>query len=473
MFAHLADHPAFLSNLAPVEEETDALSVRLIAGELPSGLRGTLMRIGPNPHFPPPVPAEHHWFLGDGMIHAIRLGDGQCTYSNRWVRTRKWLAEEGAQRPLYSGWGYRPVDGAPSVAQEGTANTNLVTAGPDLWALQESAPPIRIAPESLATLGQQSFNGRLSMAFTAHPKRDALTGGLVGYGVQIDGFASRLAHHCEVDRWGRLVRLETYQHPFGAYVHDFLVTQRHVVIPVCPLVADRAGARRGQPYSWHGDRPALVGLFSRAAGPASVRWIEAPAFYVFHVFNAYDAEDGTIVADVLEYDRPPLFPDVAGRVPTTAEVNSNVTRWRIDPTGAGSISRERVCASPAFSLEFPVIDPRRSTLEHRVGYFVGREDGDRTGFNTLCRVDFGSGAVTSRRFGPQDMLSEPIFVPRSADAAADDGWLAFLLYRADTGASELYLQEAADLSVPPQAVFALPRRVPQGFHGCWLAEAAA
>jgi carotenoid cleavage dioxygenase len=105
-----------------------------------------------------------------------------------------------------------------------------------------------------------------------------------------------------------------------------------------------------------------------------------------------------------------------------------------------------------------------------VGYFVGREDGDRPGFNTLCRVDFPSGAVQSRRFGPRDMLSEPIFLPRSPEAPADDGWLAFLLYRAETGLSELIVQDAGDLSTEPQAVFSLPKRVPQGFHGCWLPE---
>jgi carotenoid cleavage dioxygenase len=115
-----------------------------------------------------------------------------------------------------------------------------------------------------------------------------------------------------------------------------------------------------------------------------------------------------------------------------------------------------------------MIDERRSALRHDVGYFVGRQDGERIGFNTLARVDFNSGEVASKRFGPDDMLSEAIFLPRSRDAAPDDGWLAFLLYRAEQGTSELHLQDACDLSAAPQAIFALPRRVPQGFHGLWM-----
>ncbi|MEL6183438.1 MAG: carotenoid oxygenase family protein, partial [Myxococcota bacterium] len=70
-------------------------------------LSGTLMRIGPNPRFPPPPHAEHHWFLGDGMMHGIRIEGGEARYSNRWVRTAKFRAEEAAGRALFGGWGYR------------------------------------------------------------------------------------------------------------------------------------------------------------------------------------------------------------------------------------------------------------------------------------------------------------------------------------------------------------------------------
>ena len=39
------------------------------SGSIPSELRGTLLRNGPNPIAPDP--ANYHWFLGDGMVHAI------------------------------------------------------------------------------------------------------------------------------------------------------------------------------------------------------------------------------------------------------------------------------------------------------------------------------------------------------------------------------------------------------------------
>ena len=96
-----------------------------------------------------------------------------------------------------------------------------------------------------------------------------------------------------------------------------------------------------------------------------------------------------------------------------------------------------------------------------------REAPDRAGFNTLARIDFASGAMRHRRYGPQDMLSEALFVPAAPDAAEDDGYLLFLLYRDDTRTSELHVQRADALGDEPVAVVPLTHRVPQGFHGIW------
>ncbi len=54
-----------------------------------AALAGTLYRNGPNPMFPP-LGGEHHWFLGEGMIHAIHVEGGKARYRNRWVRTEQY-----------------------------------------------------------------------------------------------------------------------------------------------------------------------------------------------------------------------------------------------------------------------------------------------------------------------------------------------------------------------------------------------
>ena len=70
-------------NYAPVfnEVSSDALEVR---GAIPVELDGRYLRNGANP-----ITGESaHWFLGDGMVHGVRLREGRAEwYRNRWVRT--------------------------------------------------------------------------------------------------------------------------------------------------------------------------------------------------------------------------------------------------------------------------------------------------------------------------------------------------------------------------------------------------
>ena len=69
-------------NFAPVGEVT-ATDLRII-GELPKELNGRYLRNGPNPIGA--IPEQHHWFLGDGMVHGICLQEGRAAwYRNRYV----------------------------------------------------------------------------------------------------------------------------------------------------------------------------------------------------------------------------------------------------------------------------------------------------------------------------------------------------------------------------------------------------
>ena len=71
--------------------------------------------------------------------------------------------------------------------------------------------------------------------------------------------------------------------------------------------------------------------------------------------------------------------------------------------------------------------------------------------------------------GAGDSVGEPIFVPRSAAASEGDGHLIVLAHRAATNQSELLILNAQDIAGKPEAVLKLPRRVPAGFHGNWVA----
>ena len=69
-------------NGRPVSEEVTLSSLK-VSGSIPEELDGRYVRNGANPT----SGTSDHPFLGDGMVHAVRLRDGQAQwYRNRYVR---------------------------------------------------------------------------------------------------------------------------------------------------------------------------------------------------------------------------------------------------------------------------------------------------------------------------------------------------------------------------------------------------
>lgn len=74
----------------PVAKEVTALDLKVI-GEIPKDLHGAYYRNGPNPA---QAPSElHHWFDGDGMLHAVYFENGKAEYRNRYVRSDDFRAD--------------------------------------------------------------------------------------------------------------------------------------------------------------------------------------------------------------------------------------------------------------------------------------------------------------------------------------------------------------------------------------------
>src|SRR5258708_1241416 len=70
-------------NYAAVFDELPATPCS-IQGKIPKALNGLFLRNGPNPVYPP---TPYHFFDGDGMVHAVRIENGQASYMNHFVET--------------------------------------------------------------------------------------------------------------------------------------------------------------------------------------------------------------------------------------------------------------------------------------------------------------------------------------------------------------------------------------------------
>ncbi|MGH9031930.1 MAG: carotenoid oxygenase family protein [Acidimicrobiia bacterium] len=444
-------NPYLTGNFAAVKDELSARDLP-VTGTIPRALQGRYLRNGPNP-IVDPDPAMYHWFTGDGMLHAVELRDGRAvSYRNRWVRT------DAAAAAL----GETPITGQPDDVFPGgssSANTHVVSHAGRTLALVEVCLPTEVRPD-LSTVGRYDFGGTLRASMTAHPKLDPVTGEMLFFGYDVMG-PPWLRFHV-VDRDGALVRTEEIDIRGPAMVHDFAITERHVVFFDLPVVFDlELVGKQPFPFAWRPDYGARVGVMPRDGGNADVRWLDVELCYVYHPLNAYD-DGNDVVVDVVRHET--MFADdrygPADR-PTTLD------RWTIDPTGSKVVA-ERIDDHPQ---ELPRVDERLVGRRHRFGYApTFSVAGGGVQFGGLVKHDLVARTTVERTFGAGQSAGEAVFVPESPEAGEDEGWLLSLVYDAERDASDLVILDAADFAGAEVGRVHLPQRVPYGFHGSWLPD---
>ena len=457
--------PPQRDNIAPISFEADASNLR-IEGELPRELNGTLYRNGPNPQFPSP---SAHWFVGDGMLHAFHLENGKASYRNRWVRTPKFMAEHDAGRALYGGFGQILKDApAGTPINGGVANTNIVHHAGKLFALEEGHLPTEIEPTSLETLGNRDFGGSIAGPFTAHPKIDPVTGEMLFFGYNAAGAFSPTVSYGVLDRDGRVSSFQRFEAPFASMVHDFVVTEKHVLFPILPLTGSMQRAMSGKPpYAWEPDKGSCVGVMKRGGAVDDIVWFRGEACYVFHVMNAWEEGD-TIIADVMQFEEPPLFPHPDGSRTDPEKSRARLCRWTFDL--AGNTDRFTRCYLDDVAGEFPRVDDRHAGFATRHGWFASaaRLTGSGIGFGSISHIDLAKNKTVRFQFNDGDQVSEPVFVERGKDAVEGDGWLLSTVFRAAENRTDLAVFNATDIASGPVALVKLDHRVPAGFHGNWV-----
>ena len=456
-------HPRLSGNYAPIRTEADVFDL-VVHGELPSDLRGSLYRIGPDPQFPPRD--RHHWFAGDGMVHGFHIEDGRVSYRNRWVRTPKWELEHKAGKSLFGTFGNPMTSDASVIGKSAAvANTNLVWHAGRLLTLEELHEPYEIDPQTLETIGACDFDGALRSNMTAHPKVDPRTGEMFFFAYFADGmFSKRMALYA-ADRDGHITRSDLFELPFPAIVHDFFVTEAHIVIPVFPLTGSMERAMAGGPaFAWQPELGTWVAVVRRDAPIESLRWFRSEACFVFHPMNGWN--DGSrIKADMMQFEVAPLFPNADGSKSDPKRSVARLSRWSIDvDSGSDIVTREYVDDSMG---EFPRIDERFTGVRNRHGFFAAAMHTKDGTFDQLVHLDNETGEKRVHALKEGDRVSEPVFVPRSDDANEGDGYLLATVYRAAANRSDLIVLDSDDIRAAPIAVGELQHRIPHGFHGIW------
>jgi len=411
-----------------------------VTGALPKELNGRFFRNGSNPR----SGTSPHWFLGNGMIHGVRLENGRAVwYRNRYVRTTLFNdANAAAIGP----------DGSTDITAS-LANTHVVAHAGKILALEEGHFPWLVTPE-LDTVGPHDFGGKLKTAMTAHPRLCPVTGELLffGYGA----LPPYLTYH-RVAADGTLVQSEEITVKGPTMMHDWNVTENHVVFMDLPMIFDLSLlAQGGIPIRWSDDYGARLGVMPRNGSDSDVVWYEIEPSYVFHPMNAYEDGDDTVI-DLSRFKKLAFSPADGEGTPAVLH------RWVIDRK-AGKVREQPLDDRPA---DFPRVADECVGRKHRFGYMTGLASMDEFGGH-LLKYDLERGKSESWECGKGKGAGEPVFA--RAGRGEDEGYVLTFVYDAARDASDLVVIDAQNFAKGPIARVHLPRRVPYGFHGSWIAS---
>ncbi|MEM7100413.1 MAG: carotenoid oxygenase family protein [Pseudomonadota bacterium] len=414
-------------NYGPVGVESTVTDLQVV-GTLPSDLNGRFLRNGPNPQAGIDQDS-YHWFIGDGMVHGIRLREGRA----EWYRNRY-------------------VGGS-------AANTNIIGHAGKTMAIVESGG----IPQNMAyDLENIGANSDIGGGFSAHPKLDPDTGEL--HAMCYD-WANLRDHvrYVVIDAEGEWADETEIPLPGMPMIHDMSITKNYAIVYDLPVTLSflALGTGASFPFRWDSEYEPRVGLLPRGGDASEIIWRGVNPNYAFHPMNAYEDENGDVVIDIVRYEK--MFEaDVHGPFGDSAP---RLDRWIVNPNGDSGQVREEIV--DARGQEFPRCHPDLNGQPYRYGYAVAVENNT---FPGIYKHDMQAGTSTEFKLDAGKHSAEPVFVPRDGAEAEDDGYLMTFVYDEKTGASEFVVLDAQDLSRPMLASIPLPVRVPYGFHGNWVSD---
>lgn len=434
---------------APVHEQIEAFDLE-VSGALPPELDGLYVRNGSNPASGP----SPHWFLGDGMVHGVRLAAGKAQwYRNRYVDTP--LLREGTGLLGSS---------APGGARN-QSNVSVFHHGGRLLSSGEVGLPYELSTTDLSTIGPYDYAGRLTTSMTAHPKIDPVTGRMHFFGY---GFVPPYLTYHVASADGELVYTGDIEVAGPTMIHDFAITERDAVFWELPVVFDLdlamrlvSGESTAFPFRWDESYGARLGIMPLEGPTSAIRWVEIEPCYIFHGVNAHRRGDDVVI-DACR------LPHIFRQGGDTG--SSRPHRWVVNTAGPQlTVSDEPLSDVP---MDLPAVDRRFTGRPSRHGWYLMTEsDGDfPIEFAGLAHRDETTGELDRYTPGDGYRLNEGFVVP--SGEGEGEGWLLSYAWDRERGASDLVVLDALDLASGPVARVHLPVRVPYGFHGVWVPSTA-
>ena len=468
------DHPYRSGVWQPQHKEYDAWDMDVI-GEIPSDLNGVYLRNTENPLFEPIK--RYHPFDGDSMMHSISFENGEARYSNRFVRTDAFLAEQEVRASLWAGISEHPSNaiaekgwGARTLMKDNASTDVIVHGGVALASFYQCGELYRLDPRTLEDLGKTKWNDFFpTEGVSAHPKVDEHTGELLFFSYFTEAPFMRYG---VVSRSGELTTHVDIPLPGPRLPHDMAFTENWSILNDLPLFWSPEALADGY-YSNIFDRnlPSRFALIPRHGSTDEIMWFEADPTFVLHWTNAY--EDGDLVILDGFFQHNPTARGIARRDEShkgfeTLDMNvlqARAHRWKFN-TRTGECKEESTSERCA---EFPMINGRYAGKRHRYSYNAKCTPG-LFAFDGIIKHDLDTGNEELYEFEPGVFVSETVMAPRDGSSAEDDGYLVTFSSDLNNDYSEALVFEASNLSHGPVCQIRLPERIASGTHSTWAAS---
>lgn len=468
---------AWARAIAHRAREFGSTPLKVISGQIPAGLQGSLYRNGPG-FLERNGQRVGHWFDGDGGILALHFGEGKANGLYRYVQTSGFVAEEKASQFLLAGYAMLPSGNWFERFRQdlkNAANTSVLAVADKLLALWEGGAPYALDLKTLATLGLDDLDGLAGATYSAHPKRDPQTGDIFNFGVTFGANATLNLYRS--DATGKIQQRSQVALKGLPPIHDFVLAGRYLVFCISPVRLNALPVlARLKSYcdalEWQPKLGTEILVIDRDTLQVVSRF-EADPWYQWHFGNGYELPDGSVTFSVVRYadfQTNEFLREVAqGEIRTIAP--NALWQIRIDPQ-AGKLLEQAVELSQ--TCEFPVVSPAQVGQPWRYTYLnLQRQTptADRELFGAIARFDHQTGSCTVADFGDNTYPSEPIYVADAIDP--NRGWVLAILYNGNSHTSEVWIFDAANLAAEPIGRLALPEVIPPGFHGTWKAAKAS
>ena len=444
--------------------ETDQLQCTArIEGRLPAELQGSFYRNGPAVHERFGL-RYRHLFDGDGMVQAFRFDGRGVSHRARVLATPKLVRETEAGRRLFSGFATSVADGAPVRRADdiNTANISVLDHHGELLALWEGGSASVLDRETLQWQGFKVWGESLEgLPFTAHPKVEP-DGTLWAFGYSLVPVQALVLYHIAAD--GTVLKAQALDPGPLGMVHDFVVTARHLVIVIPPLVYEPS--HEGELLDALVWRPSLgTRVLVVDKNDFSVRrWVQLPAAFGFHHGNGWEDAGGVIRYDHCVADDAALMTGTMRglmRGELMRESPERYTRFTLYPDGRADVE------GTDEEAEFPRIAPAVTGRRNRYVYTIGVSSQGLSGWRLrrVVKRDLEAGTSDAFDYGSGVIAEEHVFVPGRASSREDDGWLVGPFLDHVRGLTGIAVFDARHVADGPVARAWLEYPLPLAFHG--------